>query len=109
NALHVRRGTQRGDRAAHVPNPLAIQRLADQGEAAASVGVGRSASLRPARRSETARGNRRESPLVMFQRLAVLRELGLVQSRRARQLQRIFEGWPQLLSPLPPTGFIHAS
>src|SRR5205823_2411026 len=93
-----------------VPDTLAVERLAEQGETTAdlvacrlALGVG----LRPAGRPDAARRDRGEGPLVELQRLAILLELRLVQLRLDVQLERLLESRAKVAGPLLPAGLVH--
>src|SRR5438067_1818572 len=73
--------------AAHVPNALAVERLAEQTEAAANLHAGNGIRFRPARRPDAAWRDRGKRPLVEFERLTILLELLFIAFRLRLQLQ----------------------
>src|SRR5205823_3125023 len=76
--------------------------------AAANLNVLEAFRLRPAARTDAARGDKRERPPVSFHRLAILREERFPERRFLTDLQGILEAGPKLGKPFLPARLIES-
>src|SRR5262245_13909304 len=76
NSVEVGLFAKNIQRPADVPDTLAIERLADQREAAANLNFLVASRFRPLGRPDAARADRREAPLETLEHAQVLFELG---------------------------------